>query len=224
MKLFRIPSRSLGMIDAGAPVFFRTIAVAVPRKEIYARLGFRAGHTLIQPEHREMVESYIDEARGFVELKGSAILLNVARIEEDSIVLSGGDMFVSSQLARMASGCSSLLLMGATAGSRIMEEIRRDTSIGHITRGVVLDAAASEMTDGALDWIMGYVNQDLRRRAKRLTRRRYSAGYGDFALENQRVIYELLRLGEIGVSITGEYLLIPEKSVTAIAGVRTSVA
>ncbi|HOO47200.1 MAG TPA: methionine synthase, partial [Deltaproteobacteria bacterium] len=77
----------------------------------------------------------------------------------------------------------------------------------------------SEMTDEALDWITGYVNQGLRRRAARLTEKRYSAGYGDFALENQKIIYDLLMMHELGVSITESYLLVPEKTVTALAGV-----
>jgi hypothetical protein len=100
-----------------------------------------------------------------------------------------------------------------------MEEISLATQGENLTRAVILDAVASEMTDSGLDWIMDYMNQVLMRKARRLTKARFSAGYGDFSLENQKVIHELLRLDKIGVFITDSCILMPEKSVTAVAGI-----
>ncbi|OQC25694.1 MAG: Vitamin B12 dependent methionine synthase, activation domain [Deltaproteobacteria bacterium ADurb.Bin072] len=75
------------------------------------------------------------------------------------------------------------------------------------------------MADAALDWIMDYAGQDLLRSSRRLTRKRFSAGYGDFSLENQQTMFDMLQLGEIGIRMTPAKVLIPEKSVTAVAGV-----
>jgi len=88
-----------------------------------------------------------------------------------------------------------------------------------VTRAVVFDAVASEMTDAGLDWIMRYWNQELRRENKTLTKRRMSAGYGDFLLENQKIFHALLDLNCLGVTITPQYILVPEKSVTGVAGI-----
>jgi cobalamin-dependent methionine synthase I len=49
--------------------------------------------------------------------------------------------------------------------------------------------------------------------------RRFSAGYADFNLENQKAIYDMLQMGKIGVTITPNFILLPEKSVTAISGI-----
>jgi len=222
LKKSLIPTRSIEMCEQTRPVLFQSIVVSVPNKEIYARLGYRRDRTKIPPAKKELVETWIDHALGLMELKGAATVLGIDAIEGASISLKGGCSLHSAGLARMISGCTEVVLLGATAGSRIMEEIRGDTTGDNITRGVVLDAVASEMTDKALDWIMGYVNQDLKRRAKMLTRRRYSAGYGDFALENQQIMYDMLMMNELGVKITEDYLLVPEKSVTAIAGIYSS--
>jgi len=109
--------------------------------------------------------------------------------------------------------------MGATAGHPIMEAIREKTNHGDLTAAVVYDATASEMTDAALDWIMHYINGQLRREGKHLLPRRFSAGYADFALENQKAMHQKLQMEKIGVSITPDYILLPEKSVTAISGI-----
>ncbi|MBN1636781.1 MAG: methionine synthase, partial [Deltaproteobacteria bacterium] len=88
------------------------------------------------------------------------------------------------------------------------------------TRAVVLDATASEVVDASLDWLMSYFRQSLMREMKTLTSRRVSAGYGDFLMENQKSIYSLLMLNRLGISLTHSHILIPEKSVTAVAGIR----
>ena len=102
----------------------------------------------------------------------------------------------------------------------VMAAIRSDMATDHITRAVVFDATAGEMADGALDWLMDYTRREIVREGKVLLERRYSAGYGDLALENQQAFYAVLNMFEIGVQITPECLLIPEKSVTAITGIR----
>ncbi|HAR48794.1 MAG TPA: methionine synthase, partial [Smithella sp.] len=45
------------------------------------------------------------------------------------------------------------------------------------------------------------------------------AGYADFNLGNQKAIYEILQMEKIGVTMTPHFILIPEKSVTAISGI-----
>jgi len=48
---------------------------------------------------------------------------------------------------------------------------------------------------------------------------RFSAGYADFNLENQKAIHEMLQMGKNGVAITPSFILLPEKPVTAISGI-----
>ena len=109
--------------------------------------------------------------------------------------------------------------MGATAGNAIMEAIKEKTRHDDLSVAVVYDAAASEMTDAALDWIMDYVNQTLRREGKVLLPRRFSAGYADFSLEHQKTIHEKLQMNKFDVKINPSLILVPEKSVTAIGGI-----
>lgn len=48
---------------------------------------------------------------------------------------------------------------------------------------------------------------------------RYSPGYGDLPLTNQKIIFDILNLERLGLRITERFMLVPEKSVIAIAGV-----
>ncbi len=217
LKLAKFTTRSDQM--ESEPVFFNAIHLDVPAQAVYRRMGYRKGLTKITQEQEEEIRNTMIRAATLIELKGTALELPVEGINGEDIHLGSGVVLKSTGVAGMLKGSSGVLFMGATAGSRIMEGIRHESDTGNLARAVVLDAVASEMTDKALDWITGYMGRELLRRGKALSARRFSAGYGDFSLENQKSMYDNLRLWEIGVQMTDSFMLVPEKSVTALAGI-----
>jgi len=201
--------------------YFNPITLPTPKERIYSRLGFAKGITKLDDKQRNEVEDYIEQALEIVQLKGAGAILPIKEIEASRIVFAEGLSFDSEALAQFLADSKEVLLMAATAGSKIVEVISEDSAGKDITAAVVFDAVASEMADGALSWIINYFNRQLSRESKQLTPKRFSAGYGDFSLENQKIIYDVLKLEQLGISLSDKYLLIPEKSVTAVAGVKT---
>lgn len=199
---------------------FHTIRIAPPRQKIYQRLGFHLQVTQISPQQKQQTDGYIDEAASMIHLQGTVVRLSIIDRGTGVIVLENGIRLVSNHLEAFLRDCDETLILGSTAGEAIMAAIRSDMAVDAVTRAVVFDATASEMADAALDWLMDYTRRELIREGKALLDRRYSAGYGDFALENQQLLYTALQMREIGVMITPESLLLPEKSVTAVTGIR----
>lgn len=201
------------------PTFFESIVIAPPFEKIYRRLGYEQRITRLKETQKSRIDHFIQEANSLVALKGTAVRIPVEERGASHIVLSGGGTFKSRDLTRMLAGCVEAILMGTTAGKRISEAVTQETLDNNLTRGVVYDAVASEMVDAALKWIMNYTNRELRREGKQLLPKRFSAGYGDFGLENQKIIYDLLQLSRLDVILTEHCVLIPEKSVTAVSGI-----
>ncbi|MFH1078833.1 MAG: methionine synthase [Pseudomonadota bacterium] len=199
--------------------YFNNISIATPLAQIYRRLGYRKGVTDLSPRDRVEIENHIATARSLIRLQGASRRLPVLLEGKSTVKLPEQATFESRRLLKFLSGSDEILLMGATAGPDVMAAIQEDAAGRNVTRGVVLDATASETVDAALDWIMAGYNQTLRRQGKHLLPARYSAGYGDLALENQQTMFRLLGLGKIGVEITESCILVPEKSVTAITGI-----
>lgn len=190
-----------------------------PASKIYSRLGYRKKLTSLSWAREKETDRYIEEAAALISLQGAFLRLPIQAKDSRTVRLAGGSSLESAKLARFLGACTEAVLMGATSGSAVMDGIRNRTSEDNLTAAVVYDATASEMTDAALDWLMSYINRQLRREGKQLLKRRFSAGYGDFALANQKEIYRRLHLERIGVALTPSFLLIPEKSVTAIGGI-----
>lgn len=199
---------------------FDIITITAPIDKIYARLGYSRGITRLSQKQKAETDKYIEQALSLIELKGVGAQLTMEKIESAKIFLEQGVSFVSSSLAQFLGGCSDVCLLAATAGSRITQAIEKNSCGSDVTAAVVFDAVASEMTDAGLGWILKNYNSHLCRQNKRITARRFSAGYGDFGLENQKIIYEILDLKRFGITLTGSYMFIPEKTVTAVAGIK----
>ena len=198
---------------------FNSINPIVPWNKIYRRLGYRQSTTTLTERERKKIDGHIDYALSLLALRGAGRRLFVDNSGPSRIVLPDERVFTSSNLSTFIGNCREILLIGATGGSGITEAIAEDARRNNLTRGVVLDAVASEMVDAALDWLQNYFTGLLRREDRFLMKRRFSAGYGDFDLTNQGIMYDMLDLKKIGVRITEHFILIPEKSVTAVTGI-----
>ena len=200
-------------------IFLEKISIDPPCEKIYQRLGFKKRTTQISEIQQEETDRFIQEASFLISLKGSLLRLAIKHNDGEKIILAGGLTFASKKLSAFLSDCQETVFMAATAGSAIMEAIKEKTRQDDLAAAVVYDATASEMADAGLDWIMDYLNQQIRREGKTLLPRRFSAGYADFNLENQKSIYDTLQMEKIGVTINSNFILLPEKSVTAISGI-----
>jgi len=198
---------------------FERIAIDPPYAQIYRRLGYRKKTTEIALVKQKEIDLCIEEAAGYITLKGCLLKTFIDKNDGKDIILSGGISFPSMKLAIFLRDCREALLMGATAGSSIMKAIKEKTNQDNLSAAVIYDATASEMADGALDWIMSYAGRQLLREGKKLLPRRFSAGYADFPLANQKTIYQQLQMEKINVNINSNFILQPEKSVTAITGI-----
>jgi hypothetical protein len=201
------------------PNILEKIILDPPADKIYSRLGFKKNSTSLSASQRQETDRHIQEAVSLICLQGSFFILPIHKNDRRKVELAPDLSFVSEKLARFLAHCREAALMGATAGSAIMEAIREKTKLDDMAAAVVYDATASEMADAALDWIMDYINRQLLRQGKHLLPRRFSPGYGDLALNNQIAIHKKLQLEKIGVRLTPSCLLVPEKSVTAISGI-----
>jgi len=198
--------------------FFDHISIEVPKDDIYKRLGYKNGITKLSPKQEQETEEYIKDAVLLLDLKGVAARVSVREKTDSKVILATGDEVESNLLASLLKNSDEALLMGVTAGKKIIESIQKSRD-NNLTSGVVFDAVAGEMVDDCFDWIRDLFNQELSRENKHLLPRRISCGYGDFRSEHQKTIYDILQLKRLDLTITKSFMLVPEKSSTAITGI-----
>lgn len=186
---------------------------------IYTRLGCDKKRTELSGSMQSEIENLIKKAENTLNLTGAYRIMNLDRIDPPKVILEDGTVLSGIKLAEMMKDCDQALIMLATGGSGIMELIDRLQKEGRMSSAVVIDAAASEITDSVLDMVMLHAGQMLRSKGRVLTKMRFSPGYGDFDIEQQKELYRLMDGEAFGVKLNDACMLIPEKSVLAIAGV-----
>ena len=196
-----------------------SIPVTLPEKEILSRLRYNIHRTELDDDVRGRIGSVMNSGFALCEPKGSWIVLDITGTGVSSVEFEGGIVIESESIAKLLARSESAVFMGVTAGGAITDRAQDSVKRGDGSSALIYDAVGSETAEAAIDWLNRYIAVELRRKGKILTAMRFSAGYGDFMLENQRIFYELLDLKRFGVSLTESCIFIPEKTVTAIAGV-----
>ena len=193
---------------------YQQMPVKVPVKDVLIRLGTgNAGG-------RQRLEMEQQAQKALMPLRPDGLcLLLPLTVMQDAICLE--NLFIGSRnLAAQMAGCRHGLVMVSTLGTKIMEDIQSALAQGRADWAVVLDAAASEAADAGLDFMMAQSGQDLKRLGLAVQKRRFSPGYGDCELSVQRQLFDLLGAEELGLRLTESHLMVPEKSVIAICGVK----
>jgi cobalamin-dependent methionine synthase I len=83
----------------------------------------------------------------------------------------------------------------------------------------MMQALGSERVESLCDAFEGYLKERLGEGIA--LRPRFSPGYGDLSLEFQREVFTLLDCPRsLGISLSESLLMTPEKSVTALIGIK----
>ena len=139
---------------------------------------------------------------------------------EDGIHVEGTTLvFEGKDIVEHLKNCHEVVLMGATVGIGMDRAIKR-AMISEPDAGVVLDSCGIQAVEQLADFVEHEIETMVEDEGFHLTWR-YSPGYGDFPLETQRELVQVLDLSrKIGVSLSESCLMIPSKSVTAILGIQ----
>lgn len=133
--------------------------------------------------------------------------------------MADGTELTSASLTRLLRHSAAVAVMAATVGPDIVRAAADAVSKGDGATAVTYDAVGGQTAEATMSWINDLVRQQLRRQGEFLTKHRFSPGYGDLHLRLQRTIYGWLQLERLGLSLTPGCMLVPEKSVTALAGI-----
>ena len=138
---------------------------------------------------------------------------NAIIIKDCHIELCGND------IAAHLDGCSEIIIMCATIGSAV-DKLIRVMQIEDMTKAVITDALAN----AAIEQVCDIAETEIRGSfTDKYFTWRYSPGYGDFSIDIQKKLLDILDAPrKIGLCTSDSSLLIPIKSVTAFIGISDS--
>ena len=188
----------------------------INKKEIYRYLGIQRPGP--EPATVSLVDSVIAELMVTALLREFHQDFPVHVLQDDEHTIDFGFFRTHSRsLEKNLKGCSRIIMMAATIGSKVDLLLRR-YSLTQTSRGVVMQAASAEFIESWCNLICDRLKTEYAAKGLFL-RPRFSPGYGDFSLENQKNLFQVLQVEKrVGIALTDSLLMLPSKSVTAVIG------
>ncbi|MGN1123897.1 MAG: vitamin B12 dependent-methionine synthase activation domain-containing protein [Eubacterium sp.] len=132
----------------------------------------------------------------------------------DTSVTVEGYIFESKRLAQNLNGCERVCIFGATLGTEC-DRLLRTYAPTDITKTAVLQACLASKIEEVCDSL-----EDKLKAQGMSLRQRYSPGYFDLDIKENKKIFELIDLTKrIGLTLTDTLQMVPTKSVTAFIGI-----
>jgi hypothetical protein len=123
-------------------------------------------------------------------------------------------------IARLLRNAEKAVIFVTTIGTNLELEINRLFSAGEPTKAVILDAVGSEAVEVLTDAAQVSITQQA---GPYQSTPRFSPGYGDWPLKINKTILELLAAKALGIRVSSQYMLSPQKTVTGIWGLVKTV-
>lgn len=128
----------------------------------------------------------------------------------------------SKQLSDNLKDCHEAYLMAVTLGFEA-DKLLKKYEVINIAKASIVQACGAACVEALCDMAQNEIATFVKLKDCYL-RPRFSAGYGDLGLENQKILFEQLDCTKrLGLTLTEDMLMYPTKSVTAIIGVTTKM-
>lgn len=185
-------------------------------KEILRYLGY--GQSEPDEATLRMIDVCYKELEKVAEPKHTAKRVELTVNDNGEIEL-GDVSLCSKDLAKNLTGCHEAVVFATTLGIGTDMLMNRFVKLD-ISKASILQACGAAMIEDYIDDYQEALAKDLAKEG--LTHRpRFSPGFGDFYLEYQKEIFQILNPEKnIGVHLTEGGVMVPEKSVTAIIGIK----
>ena len=187
--------------------------------------------TLFQVDKKEMlryagVRPHDEVPQGVVErVQREALVLAEPRGIWQRLPYDAGQFTIDGRLTlegnsirKHLSHSEAVAVLAVTVGDEIEKASDAHFKRGEYFSGLLLDAAATAMTEQLADQVNEVIKREAKKRGEQTTWR-FSPGYGDWPVTQQKEFCQLIQAEKIGIMVTDHSMLFPRKSVSAILGI-----
>ena len=182
--------------------------IEIKEKEILRYLGY--GKNDADEKTLEKIRTLIKELQK--ELMPKVCYEKFPVIKEEDFISFGVIKTNSKDLKKNLKECEEVVVFVATIGVGVDRIIGKYSNISPLD-AVICQAIGATLIEEVCNVFCAKLGDGIRPR--------YSPGYGDFSVENQKEIFGMLDIPrKIGVTLTESMQMVPTKSVSALVGIK----
>lgn len=194
----------------------------IPKPEVKRQLGYQE-QTKSNPQIEDLITEAITEAQTIIKPRGNYLRLENINITKDKVKLGTNQLtFKSQDVADLLANQDQVVILAVTIGSALEEKVEQLFASDQLTKATILDAVGSVAVEEAANKLQEKIEVEAEKIGLPSVTMRYSPGYGDLALNVQPQLLKLVQGQELGIAVNDSFLLIPQKSITALLGLGRS--
>jgi hypothetical protein len=189
----------------------------IDRQQVLSHIGYVDDY---QPSARiaSLVNDYIENYHDLLAPSHSYVIKDIVSVEGDRVTIEDSITFESEIIGRLLERCEKVAIFALTIGNHLEEMVAYLAENGLVLQATVLDAIGS----GVAENLAVYIEDKIRKIAASkglVISRRFSPGYCDWELSQQKMVFRAMNGNSAGVRLTKRFLMIPRKSVSGIIGI-----
>lgn len=196
--------------------------IKIDHNEVIQSLGYN-NQTQPTAMLNNMFNRLFKEGWGLLSPRGIYVINQIRSNRDGMIYIENSFAFSSDILSRTLSGATHLAIFLVTIGKKLAQRVLGLMQQERMAEAMALDSYGSKAVEAAAEWMESCIGDIASARGEKITRR-FSPGYCDWDIKQQEVIFNLIDSGQIGVSLTDSFMMIPEKSISAALGMGKGVS
>jgi len=196
--------------------------IEIDKNQVCRYIGYEDDQNL-SARISSLIDDYAEHAHYLINPLHSYVIKDVEWARGSIALIEGSVIFKSRIIARLLERCHQVAIFVVTIGKYLEETAWQLSKDGLILQATVLDAIGS----GAVEKVADFVQDKIKEIAEAqglVTSRRFSPGYCDWNIGQQRMLFYALTGNTLGIRLTGECLMIPQKSISGAIGIGPSKA
>ena len=191
--------------------------IEIDRQRVLRTIGYSASR---KPSARiaSLIDVHIANAQGLVVPSYSYVIKNIEGVRRSCVFVEGSIVFRSQVIARMMEQCRMIAIFLVTIGSQLEEKVYSMAEEGLVLEASVLDAIGSSAAEKLAELVHDKVGEIAHSQGL-CTSQRFSPGYCDWSLREQRMLFRAMDGSSTGVRLTKECLMLPRKSISGVIGI-----
>ena len=189
------------------------ISFDIDKNEIYRLSGVKGENKKMSPKLEQIIDEKINQAQNLIVPKALYVIKDVAEVDDEKVFFKDESHIRVKSFRKFISSIEKMAIALCTLGKLIDEEISDLNHKGSYTEALILDIIGSVAVEDIANKINFLVCEKAERIGLRASQR-FSPGYGNFDLSEQENIFRILNAGEIDVSLTKSYMMVPKKTIS----------
>jgi hypothetical protein len=196
----------------------QNIPINISYNKVLARLGYAKGKTRADENIIRIIKDEIEKSKVLIMPKQALSSSKISFKNESEIYFNEGFFIKSEKIFSLLKKCSLAYGFAVTIGSHLEKKRDEYSKRKDNSRALILDAVGSVTAEEAANITNSQIKKEAEAKGLKITLR-FSPGYGDWELSGQKDFLNWLGAENIGIKLTGNFQMLPEKSVSAILGV-----